>query len=149
MKGRREKWVVVTAAALFGVVFGIFILACGQHEDQPEARTEAPASAKARSDTPPAPAAPKAAATRGTRGFNDFHSHLEDLGNQLEGLRAEATGELGVTLANLEVEQAKLMAELDAIGGENEKWDAARAELVPKINNLRERIREFKGKVNA
>ena len=90
MKGRREKWVVVTVAALFGVVFGIFVLACGQHEDQPEARTDAPASAKAKPDTPPAPAASKAVAASRARGFNDFHSHLQDLGNQLEGLREEA-----------------------------------------------------------
>jgi hypothetical protein len=149
MKGRREKWVAVTAAALFGVVFGILNLACEQREDQPEVRTDAPASAKARPDTPPAPAAPKVTETRNTRGFDDYHSHLQDLGNRLEGLRANARGELGLDLANLEVEQSKLMAELDAIGGENEKWDAARAELVPKIVNLRERIRELRDKVNA
>jgi hypothetical protein len=149
MKGRREKWVAVTAAALFGVVFGILNLACEQREDQPEARTEAPASAKAKPDTPPAPAAPNVAETRKSGGFDDFHIHLQDLGNQLEGLRANARGELGLDLANLEVEQSKLMAELDAIGGENEKWDAARAELVPKIVNLRERIRELRDKVNA
>jgi hypothetical protein len=149
MKGRREKWVVVTAAALFGVVFGILNLACGQHEDQPEVRTDAPASAKAKPDTPPAPAAPKAAEVRKTRGFDDFHSHVQDLGNQLEGLRAEASGDLAVVLGELEAEQAQLMADLDAIGGDNEKWDAARAELVQEIIELRERIQEFKEKVNA
>jgi hypothetical protein len=146
MKGRREKWVVVTAAALFGVVFGILNLAC---EEQPEVRTDAPASAKAKPDTPPAPAAPKVTEARKSGGFDDFHIHVQDLGNQLEGLRENVRGELGLDLANLEVEQSKLMAELDAIGGENEKWDAARAELVPKIVNLRERIRELREKVNA
>ena len=149
IKGRREKWVVVTVAALFGVAFGILNLACEQREEQPEVRTDAPASAKVRPDTPPAPAAPKVTETRKTRGFDDFHSHLQDLGNQLEGLRANAKGELGLALANLEVEQSKRMAELDAIGGENENWDAARAELVRKIIDLRERIHEFKEKVNA
>jgi hypothetical protein len=149
MKGRREKLVAVTTAALFGVVFGILILACGQREDQPEVRTDAPAAAKAKPDTPPAPAAPKAAEVRKTRGFDDFHSHVQDLGNQLEGLRAEASGDLAVVLGELEAEQAQLMAELDAIGGENEKWDAARAELVPKIMDLRKQIREFKEKVNG
>jgi hypothetical protein len=149
MKGCREKWVAVTTAALFGVVFGILILACGQREDQPEVRTDAPATAKAKPDTPPAPAAPKVAEARKGRGFDDFHSHVQELGMQLEGLRAKATGELGVALKELEAEQAQLMAELDAIGGENEKWDAARAELVSKIMDLREQIREFREKVNG
>ena len=54
-----------------------------------------------------------------------------------------------MALANLEVEQSRLMAELDAIGGDNEKWDAAREELVQEIIELRERIQEFKEKVNA
>jgi chromosome segregation ATPase len=146
MKGcRREKWVVVTAATLFGVALGILNLAC---EEQPEVRTDAPASAKAKPDTPSAPAAPKAAAARETRGFDNYHSHVQDLGNRLEGLRAEASGDLGVALGELEAEQAQLMAELDAIGGDNEKWDAARAELAPQITDLREQIRELREKVN-
>jgi len=149
MKGRREKRVAATSAALFGVVFGILILACEQREEQPEVRTDAPASANAKPDRPPAPAAPKVAEARETRGFDDFHSHVQDLGGQLEGLRAKATGELEVALGELEAEQARLMAELDAIGGQNEKWDAARPELVPKINDLREQIRELREKVNG
>ena len=148
MKRRREKWGVVTAAALFGVVFGILNLACEQREEQPEVRTDAPASAKAKPDTPPAPAAPKAVAARVTRGFDDYHSHVQDLGNRLEGLRAEASGDLGVALGELEAEQAQLMAELDAIGGDNEKWDAARAELVQQIIDLRKQVRELTEKVN-
>ncbi|MBW2691640.1 MAG: hypothetical protein JRE57_03265 [Deltaproteobacteria bacterium] len=148
MKGRREKWGVVTAAALFGVVFGILNLACEQREEQPEVRTDAPASAKAKPDTPPAPAAPKVTEARKTRGFDDFHSHVQDLGNQLEGMRAEASGDLGVALGELAAEQAQLMAELDAIGGENEKWDAARADMVSQITDLREQVREFREKVN-
>lgn len=148
MKERREKLVVVTAAALFGVAFGSFILACGQPEDQPEARTEAPASEQAKPDMPPAPTAPKVAEVPRARGFDDFHDHVRDLGAQLEGLRAEAKGELGLALANLEVDQAKLLAELDAIGGDSAKWEAARAELVPQIIGLRGQVRELKEKVN-
>jgi hypothetical protein len=148
MKGRCEKWVVVTAAALFGVAFGIVNLACGQSDEQPEVRTDAPASAKAKPGTPPAPAAPKVTETRKTRGFDDFRSHVQDLGNQIESLRAEASGDLGVALGKLAAEQAQLMVELDAIGSENEKWNAARAELVQQINDLREQVREFREKVN-
>lgn len=148
MKGRREKLVVASAAVLFGFVFSIHILACGQHEDQPEVRTDGPATAKAGKDTPPAPAAAKVAETSRTRDFDDFHSHVRDLGAQLEGLRAEAKGELGLALANLEVDQAKLLAELDAIGGDSAKWEAARAELVPQIIGLRGQVRELKEKVN-
>ena len=148
MKGRREKWVVVTAAVLFSVAFGILNLACEQREEQPEVRTDAPASAKAKPDTPPASAAPKAAAARETRGFDDYHSHVQDLGNRLEGLRAEASGDQKVALEKLATEQAKLMAELDAIGGENEKWDAASAELIPQIIVLRKQVRELTEKVN-
>lgn len=149
MKGRREKLVAATAAALFGVVFGILILACEQREDPPEAKTNVPASAKAKPDTPPAPAASQVAEARGTRGFDDFHSHVQDLGGQLEGLRAKATGELEVVWGGLKAEQAGLMAELDAIGGQNEKWDAARAELVQRIKDLREQIRELREKVEG
>ncbi|MBW2542963.1 MAG: hypothetical protein JRF15_12820 [Deltaproteobacteria bacterium] len=148
MKGRREKWALVAAAALFGVVFGILSLACGQSEDQPEMRTDGPASAKARPDMPPAPAASKVAETATSRDFGDFHSHLRDLGAQLEALRPKAEGELGVALANLEVEQARLMAELDAIGGDGESWDAARAKLVPQIIGLRGQIRALREKLN-
>ena len=149
MKGRRETLLAAAAAALFGVVMGILILACGQREDQPEAKTEAAASAKAEPDMPSAAAASKVAEASEARGFSDFHSHLQDLGVQLEGLRAKATGEFEVTLEALAAEQARLMAELDAIGGQKEKWDAARAVLVPKINDLREQIRELREKVSG
>jgi hypothetical protein len=146
MEGSRERLMVAIAAVLFGVAFGILVLACGQPGDQPEAKTEAPTSANARTDAPPPAAARKAAETRETRGFADFHSHVQDLGVQLEGLRAKATGESEVALEELEAEQARLMAELDAIGGQNEKWDAARAELIPKIIVLRKQIRELREK---
>ena len=148
IKGRREKWVVVTVAALFGVAFGILNLACEQREDQPEVRTDAPASAKVRPDTPPAPAAPKVTETRKTRVSTTSNSHLQDLGNQLEGLRANAKGELGLALANLEVEQSNGWPSSTQSVGKRE-LDAARAELVRKIIDLRERIHEFKEKVNA
>jgi hypothetical protein len=96
MKGRRETLVVATAAVLFGVVFGILFLACGQREDEPDARADAPASAKAKPDSPPAPSASKAAV--GYRiSFNDIHSHVQDLGEQIEGFQEKATGNLGAT----------------------------------------------------
>jgi hypothetical protein len=146
MKGRREKWAVVTAAALFGVAFGILNLACGE---QAEERTEAPASAKARPDTPTAPTAPKTSAASDTRGFDEYHSHVQDLGNRLDELRAVASGDLGVALEKLAAEQTRLMAELDAIGGDNEKWDTVRAELVGEIIDLRRQVRELTEKVNG
>lgn len=149
MKRRREELAAAAAAVLLGVVFGILVLACGPSDEQPEARTETPAASNAKPDVPPARAATKVAESRESRGFDDFHSHVQDLGMQLEGLRATASGEFEVVWKKLETEQAQLMAELDAIGGQNEKWDAARAELVPKINALREQVRALKDEVNG
>ncbi len=149
MKRRRERLALAAAALLFGVVFAILVLACGQPDEQPEAGTAAPAASNAKPDLPPARAATKAAESRESRGFDDYHSHVQDLGMQLEGLRATASGEFEVVLKELEAEQARLMAELDAIGGQNEKWEAARAELVPKITSLRKQVRELREKLNG
>jgi hypothetical protein len=148
MKGRRETLVVATAAVLFGVVFGILFLACEQREDKPDARADAPASAKAKPDSPPAPSASKTAGRRRAR-FNDIRKHVQNLGEQIEGFRGKATGDLVAGLAELEAKQAQLMAELEAIGGENEeKWDAARAELVGEAHELRGQVQEFRKRVN-
>jgi len=161
MKGHRERLVVATAAVLFGVVFGILFLACEQREDEPDARAgapasaeakpdagaDAPASAKVTPDSPPAPSAPKAVA-EGKHSFNDIHSGAQRLGKRIEGFREMATGDLEAVFRELEAEQAQLMAELEAIGGENEKWDAARAELVAKAFVLRGQVRQFAGRVN-
>ena len=148
MKGRRETLVVTTAAVLFVVVFGILFLACEQREDKPDARTGAPASAKAKPDSPPAPSASKVTAD-GYASFNDIRSRVRELGVQIEGYRGEATGDLGVVLEELAAEQAQLMDELERIGGENEKWDAARAEVAREAAlDLRSRVRKFAGRVN-
>jgi hypothetical protein len=53
-----------------------------------------------------------------------------------------------VTFFELEANQAQLMAELEAIGGENAKWDAAREEIVRKAFALRGQVRQFAGRVN-
>jgi hypothetical protein len=145
--------VVATAAVLFGVVFGILFLACEQREDEPDARAnapasaEAPASAKAKPDSPPAPAASQVAADNKRR-FNDERKFVQDLGLKIEALRGKATGDLEVAFGELEAEQAQLMAELDAIGGDNEKWDAASTELHRKAWGLRSRVRDFGTSVN-
>ncbi len=147
MKERRETLVVATTAVLFGVVFGILFLACEQREDKPDARADTPASAKAKPDSPPAPSASKVAGDpRGS--FNDTRSGVKSLGEQLEGFRGRTTGDLGVALGELEAKQAQLMAELERIGGQNEKWDAARAEVVGEAIDLRERVLEFSRRVN-
>ena len=82
-------------------------------------------------------------------GFNRIRMRVQNLGERLEDFRGKATGDLGVTLGELEAEQAQLMAELEAIGGENEKWDAARKELIRESHDLRGRVNEFAGKVNG
>jgi hypothetical protein len=146
MKRHRETLVVTTAAVLFGVMFGILFLACEQREDKPDARANAPA-AKAKPDSPPAPSASKVAARRGMS-FDNARTHVQDLGEQIEAFRGKATGDLAVAFGEIEAEQAQLMADLEAIGGENEKWDAARAELVGRAHILRGRVQEFKGRVN-
>ena len=143
MRGRRETRGVATAAILFGVVFGILFLACEQREEKPDARTDAPASAKAKSDSPPAPSASKAAA-RPRMSFNNIRSHVQELGEQIVGFRGKATEDLEVALGELEAKQAQLMTELLRIGGENEKWDAASKELVPRAHDLRGRVQEFR-----
>lgn len=143
MKGRRETLVVATAAVLFGVVFGILFLACEQREDKPDARAGAPASAKAKPDSPPAPSASKVAGD-GYVSFNDIRSRVRELGVQIERRRGEVTGDLAVVLEELAAKQAKLMAELERIGGENEKWDAARAEAAREAAlDLRGQVRSF------
>ena len=147
MKGRCETLVVATAAVLFGVVFGILFLACEQREDKPDARADAPTSAKAKPDSPPAPSASKAAADR-RMSFNNIRSHVQELGEQIEGFRGKATGDLVAALGELEAKQAQLMVELEAIGWENEKWDAARAEFIPKAHDLRGQVGEFASRVN-
>ena len=162
MKGHLETQLVATAAVLFGVVFGILFLACEQREDEPDARTDTPASAKAKPDagadapaganalpdSPPAPSASKA--TGDPRGsFTHTRNSVNRLGKQLEGFRGKATGDLGVALGELEAKQAQLMAELEAIGGENEKWDAARKKLKREVHDLRKRVHEFAGRVNG
>ncbi len=146
MKGRRETLVLATAAVLFGVVFGILFLACEQREDEPDARADAPASAKAKPDSPPAPSASE---FPDYVSFNDIRSKVESMGMQIERYRGEVTGDLEVALGELEAKYAQLMVELETIGGENEKWDAARAELVREAIDLRRRVREFKGRVNG
>jgi len=148
MKGRSETLVMATAAVLFGVAFGILFLACEQREDEPDARADAPASAKAKPDSPPAPSASRVAGD-GYVSFNDIRSRVRELGVQIEGYRGKATGDLEVAFGELEAKQAQLMAELEAIGGENEKWDAARAEAVREAAlDLRSQVRSFAAKVN-
>jgi hypothetical protein len=148
MKGRRETLVMTTAAVVFGLVFGILLLACGQSEEQPDARAGAslnadtPASAEAEPDLPPAPSASKVTAA-GERTFDDTQKWVRDLGKRIEIYRGEATGDLEPALEELEATQAQLMAELEAIGGENEKWDAARAEFIQRVTALHRQIRQF------
>ena len=84
MKGRRETLVAATAATLFGIPF----LACEEHDDKPEARAVAPAIQQTKSNSPPAPSAPKAEA-RPKASFNDMHSHVQDLGVQIEDFRGK------------------------------------------------------------
>jgi len=148
MKERRETLLVTTAAILFGVVFGILVLACGQSEDEPDARADAPTSANAKPDSPPAPSGSKAATAGHRISFNDLHTHVYDLGEQIKGLQGKATGDLGVALGELEAEQAQLMLELETIGGENDKWDAERTEVIRKAYDLRGRVQEFRRRVN-
>ena len=136
MKGRRKTLVVAIAAVLFGLVFSVVFLACGQSEDKPDARAGGPASAKTKAE---APSEPK---------FNDWSSHVQQLGEQIEGLRRSAPGDRGAALGDLETDHAQLMAELETIGGENEKWDAVRTEFTGKVLDLRRRIHEFRGRVN-
>ena len=66
----------------------------------------------------------------------------------MDGLSATKHG-ASRTFVELEAKQAQLMVELEAIGGENEKWDAARAEVVREATALRGRVREFAGRVNG
>ena len=136
MKGRRETLVLATAAVLFGLVFSVVFLACGQSEDKPDARAGAPASAKAKVEAPREPR------------FNDWSSHVQQLGEQIEGLRRSAPEDRGAALGELETDHAQLMAELETIGGENEKWDAVRTEFTENALDLRRRIYEFRGRVN-
>jgi hypothetical protein len=146
MKGRRKTLVVATAAVLFSVVFGILFLACEQREDKPDARAKAPASAKAKPDSPPAPSASKVAGDR-RMSFDEVRKHVQESGERIEDFRGKATGDLGVALGELEAKQAQLMAELERIGGENEKWDAARAEVVREAAlDLRGQVRSFAAK---
>jgi hypothetical protein len=146
MKGRRETLVVATAAILFGVVFGILFLACEQREAEPDARAEAPASAEAKPDSPPAPSASKVAVDT-YASFNDIHSRVRELGVQIEGLRGKATGDLEVALEELVAKQAQLMDKLERIGGENDEWDAVRAELRKAALDLRSQLRRLAGRV--
>jgi hypothetical protein len=92
-----------------------------------DARADAPASANAKPDSPPAPAASK---FPNYVSFNDIRSRVEEMGVRIERYRGEVTGDLGVAFGELAAKQAELMAELERIGGENKKWDAARAEAV-------------------
>ena len=147
MKGRRETLVVATATVLFGVVFGILFLACEQREVEPDARAGAPA-AKVEPDSPPAPSASKVAVDT-YASFNDIHSRVQELGVQIEGYRGRATGDLGVALEELVAKQAQLMDELEAIGGENEEWDAVRAEVRKAALDLRSQLRKFARRVSA
>jgi hypothetical protein len=135
MKGRRETLVVATAAVLFGVVFSILFLACGQREDEPGARADAPASAKVEAPRPGA-------------NFDDIMTQVQNLGRRIQRAGGKATGDLGVTLEKLEAEQARLKAELETIGGQNAKWDAARTELIGNTHRLRERVKKFEASVN-
>jgi hypothetical protein len=135
MKGHRETLVVATAAVLFGVVFGILFLACGQREDEPDAKADAPASAKVE-------------APRHRMNFDAILAQAQNLGKRIERSGEKATGDLVVTLGELEAEQAQLMAKLETIGGQNEKWDAARTELIGNTQRLRKRVKEFEGRVN-
>ena len=147
MKGRRETLVAATAAVLFGVVFGILFLACEQREDEPDARAEAPA-AKVEPDSPPAPSASKVAADHYAT-FNDIRSRVRELGVGIEGFRGKVTGDLEVALEELVAKQAQLMDELERIGGENEEWDAVRAEVRKAALDLRSQLRKFAGRVRA
>jgi HPt (histidine-containing phosphotransfer) domain-containing protein len=141
MKGRRETLVVATAAVLFGVVFGILFLACGQSEDEPS--------------TPRAPSASKVAADRGLN-FNETHKHVQGSGENIEDFRQQiiegfggkVAEDLKAALGEFEAEQAQLMAKLEAIGGENEKWDAAREELNREAHVLKGGLRKFQKRVN-
>ncbi len=150
MKGRRETLVVATAAVLFGVLFGILFLACGQREDEPGTRVNAPASAKAKPDSPQAPSGSKTAAGRGLN-FNETRKHVQDSGKYIERLREQiidgfggkVAEDLKAALGELEAEEAQLMAKLETIGGENEKWDAARAELNGEAHALMGGLRKF------
>ncbi len=150
MKGRRETLVVATAAVLFGVVFGILFLACEQREDEPDARADAPASAKAKPDSPRAPSGSKVAAGRGLN-FKQTREHVQDSGKAIEMLREQiiegfggkVAKDLKAALGELEAEQAQLMAKLETIGGENEKWDAGREELRREAHALMGGLREF------
>ena len=150
MKGRRETLVVATAAVLFGVVFGILFLACGQREDEPDTRANAPASAKAKPDSPRAPSGSKVAADGGLN-FNETRKHVQDSGKEIEhfreriieGFGGKVAKDLKAALGELEAEQAQLMAKLETIGGENEKWAAARAELRPEAHALKGGLRRF------
>ena len=155
MKGRRETLVMATAALLFGVVFGILFLACGQGEDEPGTRANAPASAKAKPDSPRAPSASKVAAD-GRLNFDETRKHVQASGKAIERLRAQiiegfggrVAEDLQAGLGELEAEQAQLMAKLETIGGQNEKWDAARAKLIANTHQLRKQVKEFEGRVN-
>lgn len=147
MKGRRETLMVATAAVLFGVVFGILFLACEQREDKPDARADAPTSAKAKPDSPPAPSASKVAGDR-RMSFNEVRKHVQESGEQIENFRRKATGDLGGALGELEAKQVQLMTELLRIGAENEKWDAARTQLTREAHALQGRLRKFARRVN-
>jgi hypothetical protein len=50
---------------------------------------------------------------------------FESMGVQINRLQVKATGDLKEAFEELAMKQAQLMAELEAIGGENEEWDAA------------------------
>jgi hypothetical protein len=155
MKGRRETLVVATAAVLFGVVFGILFLACGQREDEPDTRANAPASAKAKPDSPRAPSGSKVAADRGLN-FNETHKHVQESGKNIEysreqiieGFGGKVAEDLEAALGELEAEQAQLMAKLETIGGENEKWDAAREELNREAHVLKGGLRKLQKRMN-
>jgi hypothetical protein len=148
MTERRETRLVATGAILCGVVFGIALLACGQHEDEPDVKTETPATEKAEPDSPPASSSSKTE-RRPKVTFSDMQSHVQDLGVQLEAFRNKATGDLAAGFGEMEAKQAQLTTELEEIGGDNEKWESARKEILGEIRELRNQIRDFAAKLNG